>query len=79
MQKLNEDLVSKQYDHHDTMNQEEKKQVKENLQLNAEAQARLQEVKKNIYHVAKNLVTEDNHANQLRNNQLRTRLLTLQN
>lgn len=58
MHRLNEDLVTKQYDHHDTMNQEEKKQVKENMHLNAEAQTKLQEVKKNIYHVAKNLVTE---------------------
>lgn len=49
------------------------------MNLNTEAQAKLQQVKKNIYHVAKNQVIEDNQASQLKNNELKARLLILQN
>lgn len=56
-------MVVKQYEHHDNMNKEEKKQVKENIELNRENQNKIVEVKKNIFHVAKNIVIEEKYGN----------------
>ena len=78
IKKLKEELVVKQYEHHDNMNKQEKKQVKENIELNRENQNKIVEVKKNIFHVAKNIVIEEKYGNQDKNNQLKTKLLQLQ-
>jgi len=49
-------LVNNQYAHHDHMNKEENKQTSQNVEINSKAQARLQEVKKNVHKVAKEAV-----------------------
>lgn len=61
------------------MNKEEKRQVKENIELNNENQNKIIEVKKNIFNVAKNIVIEEKFNNEEKNNELKTRLLQLQN
>jgi len=39
---LKETLISKQYQHHDNMNEEEKKQVRENLELASQNTTKIQ-------------------------------------
>jgi chromosome segregation ATPase len=60
------------------MNQVEKTQVKENIELSSEHQQRIAEAKKNIYQVARTLVVEEKATNEERNAQLKDRLLALQ-
>lgn len=45
------------------MNKEEKKQIKENIQLSSHNQSKIVEVKKNIFSVAKTIVTEEKFNN----------------
>lgn len=45
------------------MNQEEKKQLKENKQVDHLNQTKIQEVRKNVYHVARNIVVEEKASN----------------
>lgn len=78
IEQLKGDLVSKQYEHHDQMNQEEKKQLKENKELDSHNQSRIMEVKKNVYQVARNMVVEEKVSNEEKNDQLRTKLAQLQ-
>ena len=61
------------------MNKEEKRQVKENIELNNENQNKIIEVKKNIFNVARNIVIEEKFNNEEKNNELKTKLLQLQN
>lgn len=75
---LKEALILRQYDHHDNMNKEEKRQLKENLDLTTHNQERIAEVKRNIYSVAKNIVIEEKLTNEQRNQELKARLLSLQ-
>lgn len=41
------------------MNKEQKKQIKENIQLSSQHQSKIVEVKKNIFSVAKTIVIEE--------------------
>lgn len=50
------------------MNKEEKRQVKENIELNNENQNKIIEVKKNIFNVARNIVIEEKFNNEEKNN-----------
>ena len=56
IKQLKEGLVTRQYEHHDRMNQEEKRQMKENKEIDTLNQNKIQEVRKNVYHVARNIV-----------------------
>ena len=60
------------------MNKEEQRQVKENIELSGQHQQKLTEVKKNVFHVAKNIVIEEKVTNEEKNNELKNRLLVLQ-
>lgn len=60
------------------MNKEQKKQIKENIQLSSQHQSKIVEVKKNIFSVAKTIVIEEKLNNQEKNHQLKTKLLQLQ-
>ena len=65
---MKDSLLTRQYEHHDNMNKEEQKQVKENIELGGQNQNRLTEVKKNVFHVAKNIVIEEKITNEEKHN-----------
>lgn len=78
IRELKEGLVARQYQHHDQMNQEEKKQERENRELDHQNQARIQEVRKNVYQVARDIVVEEKLSNEEKNQHLRAKLVVLQ-
>lgn len=52
--------------------------MRENLELATQNSTKILEVRRNIYHVAKDIVTEEKYSNEEKNQQLKTRLLQLQ-